>query len=117
MCAFGAPWQKYTTFVYSAGFDGWLDALNDLKCDHTSHERAAGGTVGSKAIPSSETSAYPADLNFYIAKAAFHLLYGDSTVPAPAGHPAGEEGLPTTARPGSGYVQTPSMPTTGWFHG
>ena len=40
MCAFGAPWQNYTTFVYSAGFDGWLDTLNDLKCDITPHTSA-----------------------------------------------------------------------------
>ena len=32
MCAFGAPWQKATTLMYTAGLDAWLDVLVDRGC-------------------------------------------------------------------------------------
>jgi len=35
MCAFGAPWQKATTLLYTAGFDAWLDVLRERRCEHT----------------------------------------------------------------------------------
>ena len=66
MCAFNAPWQKYTSLLYSSGFDEWLDPLDRLPCEHTRHEKMAGGVVGPNGIPSSETSAYPTDFNHYL---------------------------------------------------
>ena len=34
MCAFSAPWQKFTSLAYSPGFNEWLDPLDKLSCDH-----------------------------------------------------------------------------------
>ena len=73
MCAFNAPWQKYTTVMYSSGFDEWLDPLDRLTCTHTKHSRVAGGVVGEGGISSSETSAYPTDFNHYLARAILSL--------------------------------------------
>jgi hypothetical protein len=39
MCAFGAPWQKATTLLYTAGFDAWLDVLRDRQCELSSHAK------------------------------------------------------------------------------
>ena len=74
MCAFNAPWQKYTSLLYSSGFDEWLDPLDRLPCEHTRHEKMAGGVVGPNGIPSSETSAYPTDFNHYLARAVRSLV-------------------------------------------
>ena len=49
MCAFNAPWQKYTTVMYSSGFDEWLDPLDRLTCTHAKHSRVAGGIVFKEA--------------------------------------------------------------------
>ena len=73
MCAFNAPWQKYTSLMYSVGFDEWLDPLDHLPCAHSSHKRLAGGKVGPDGISSSETSAYPTDFNHYLARAVMSL--------------------------------------------
>jgi len=74
MCAFNAPWQKYTSLLYSSGYDEWLDPLDRLECNHSSHSQLAGGIVGPDAIPSSETSAYPTDFNHYLARAVRSLV-------------------------------------------
>ena len=74
MCSFHSEWQKYTTLLYSSGFDEWLNPLEQLKCEHSSHPRLAGGTLGVNGTPSSETSAYPADFNYYLARAVASLL-------------------------------------------
>ena len=73
MCAFNAPWQKYTTVMYSSGFDEWLDPLDRLTCTHAKHSRVAGGIVGEGGVPSNETSAYPTDFNHYLARAILSL--------------------------------------------
>ena len=39
MCAFSAPWQKFTSLAYSPGFNEWLDPLDKLSCDHATHDR------------------------------------------------------------------------------
>ena len=44
-CMFGAPYQKYTTFMYSPGISRHLDPLDGIRCTHASHEKIAGGTV------------------------------------------------------------------------
>ena len=43
MCAFSAPWQKYTTLAFSAGFEEWLSPLDKLACKHSHHGEPAGG--------------------------------------------------------------------------
>ena len=73
MCAFQSLWQKYTTLLYSPGLEEWLAPLNRLECHHPTHARAAGGKVGPDGIPSSETSAYPANFNLYMATAFARL--------------------------------------------
>ena len=43
MCAFGAPWLKAITLMYTAGLDAWLDVLSERGCEHNGHEKIAGG--------------------------------------------------------------------------
>ena len=43
-CAFGSPYQKQTSLLFSPAFDGWLAALSSLKCVHSSHPKQVGGT-------------------------------------------------------------------------
>ena len=45
MCAFGAPWQKATTLLYTAGFDAWLDVLRERRCEHVSHAKRGASYV------------------------------------------------------------------------
>ena len=59
MCSFGARWQKYTTLMYTAGFDSWLDVLSGRKCDHAKHEKVAGGDKTADVWNSSMAAAYP----------------------------------------------------------
>lgn len=79
MCAFEAPWQKYTSLMYSSGFDEWLSPLGNLTCDHSTHAKLAGGTVGANGTPSSETSAYPTNFNHYISLAVRSLRSSPSS--------------------------------------
>ena len=69
MCAFSSPWQKYTTLVFSAGFEEWLAPLNKLVCEHASHAEPAGGQDASGEWLSARAAAYPADFNLYLARA------------------------------------------------
>ena len=69
MCAFSAPWQKYTTLMYSAGFEEWLMPLRQLLCTHTSHDQPAGGLNEDGEWASGKAAAYPADFNLYLARA------------------------------------------------
>ena len=68
-CSFGAPWQKFTTLMFSAGFESWLDPLNRLECSHRSHDQAAGGLDEHGEWTSGAAAAYPADFNYYVARA------------------------------------------------
>ncbi|MGZ0213958.1 MAG: hypothetical protein ACKVI4_15900, partial [Actinomycetales bacterium] len=112
MCAFSAPWQKYTSLLYSPGMDEWLGPLDRLTCRHTSHARAAGGGVGSEGIASSETSAYPANFNHYLSLAFASLhRHGpplEITTPRSGGEADGAE----TPLPSQTLAQLlPSLPT------
>ena len=69
MCAFSSPWQKYTTLTFSAGFEEWLAPLNKLSCEHASHAEPAGGQNTNGEWQSARAAAYPADFNFYLARA------------------------------------------------
>ena len=105
-CMIGAPWQKRTTLMFTPGLKAWLTPLAALECDHQSHEEQAGG----KRDPdtgkwiSAEASAYPAELNFYLAKAfaSLHVDSGANTSATASPVPtkgAGEEISPRTGPP------------------
>ena len=61
MCEFGAPWQKATTLMYTAGLSSWLDVLRERQCSHATHEKVAGGTKTGSSWNSNEAAAYPPD--------------------------------------------------------
>ena len=101
MCAFSAPWQKYTTLAFSAGFDDWLAPLNKLTCEHSSHEEPAGGQGEHGEWQSARAAAYPADFNFYLARAISALTspVTKSSVPLVRSSDAPkEDGVETRAR-------------------
>lgn len=75
MCAFGAPWQKATTLMYTAGLDAWLDVLSERGCEHSTHEKIAGGDKSKVGWNSNEAAAYPPDFNSYLAQAAAELIW------------------------------------------
>ena len=85
-CMFGADYQKYTSFLYSAGFDEQLHPLQSLLCSHPTgtHSAAAGGYRDSEGVwNSSDTAAFPADLNLFLAQTVLGLVDGEIS-PAPA---------------------------------
>ena len=73
MCAFGAPWQKYTSLMFSAGFDTFLAPLSQLMCDHDRHELPAGGKHDKGAWRSPAAAAYPPNFNYFLARAVLSL--------------------------------------------
>jgi hypothetical protein len=78
-CMFGADWQKYTTFMYSAGFDEQLAPLQALLCTHPdgTHGASAGGVRNANGVWNSrEAAAFPADLNLFLAQAVLCLVTG-----------------------------------------
>eukprot|EP00965_Chrysotila_dentata_P099533 3290540-Pleurochrysis_carterae.AAC.1 len=68
-CAVGARAQKYTTFLCTPGLHAGLRGLALLPCTHKTHERHVGGSNGPDGWSSSKHAAFPADLNYMIAKA------------------------------------------------
>ena len=97
MCNFGSPWQKYSTLLYSPGLESWLAPLGRLQCTHSTHAKAAGGTVGPEGQPSSETSAYPANFNHYVARAlaSLHLVSNAPAGTSPQMTPSAADGNET----------------------
>ena len=109
MCAFGAPWQKMTTLMYTAGMSAWLDPLHERRCTHSSHPEVAGGKKTNGTWNSTEAAAYPPDFNSYVAQAVASLVrqrqsFGDAQTqpfdegPAPAPHP-GASRMPLAGNP------------------
>ena len=96
MCAFGAPWQKATTLMYTAGLDAWLDVLVDRGCEHSSHEKVAGGEKSNKGWNSNETAAYPPNFNSYLAQAVADLVRQRRTAPSTAPDATVPEKIPPT---------------------
>ena len=105
MCAFGAPWQKMTTLMYTPGMSAWLDPLRERRCTHSSHPEVAGGKKTNGTWNSTEAAAYPPDFNSYVAQAVASLVRQRSSLsdaqeqpfddgPAPAPHP-GASRIPT----------------------
>ena len=113
MCAFGSPWQKFTTLMHSAGFDSWLTPLAGIRCPHHKHDAPAGGEVDSNGVwVSREAAAYPANLNLYLARAIVSLHTGASAParsdpevgrgsrgPVDADGGAADDGAPAVAGP------------------
>ena len=77
MCAFGTPYQKHTTIIYTTGLAPGLDDLDRLECTHSDHKERAGGSKDSDDTwNSAAAAAYPAELNLTIAYAIANLRNG-----------------------------------------
>ena len=68
MCAFGSPWRKDTSLLYTDGLSKWLNQLSDMKCTHTRHEGITDKNDAGE-WKSKSAAAYPPDFNFFIARA------------------------------------------------
>jgi hypothetical protein len=69
MCAFGAPYQKSTTLMYSPGLAPLLDSLDRLRCTHKTHASQVGGVRSDNGSwDSAGAAAYPADFNLLLAR-------------------------------------------------
>ena len=82
MCSFGAPWQKHTTLLYTPGFEAWFSHLDQLECTHKSHDQPAGGKDENGHWLSARASAYPANFNYYVARAV-RSLSSPTALPSP----------------------------------
>jgi len=83
-CMFGADTEKYTTFMYTPGFDAYLGPINGLRCNHPqgSHRTSAGGQRDNEGTWNSrESAAFPADLNLHIAQSIASLITDEPTPP------------------------------------
>ena len=84
MCSFGSPWQKFTSLMFSAGFDAWLHPLGALRCHHHRHASMAGGEYDEGEWNSAQTAAYPPEFNYYLARCVHGLA--DSSITPPVFH-------------------------------
>lgn len=91
-CRMGAPYQKYTTLMYTPTLAPWLHDWNSLRCLHSNHKRAAGGARDSAGVWSSRrTAAYPVEMNKRLAE-CFAQAHSLDEPPPPQGHPPSEHG-------------------------
>ena len=74
MCAFGAPFLKYTSILYTPGLAHDMQDLDLLKCVHDDHPERAGGERTGDAWNSARAAAYPADLNHFLAASLSRLM-------------------------------------------
>jgi len=112
MCAFGAPWQKATTLLYTAGFDSWLDVLRDRQCTHSTHAKLAGGEKTKAGWNSNEAAAYPPDFNSYLAQAVAAMVKQRSTpMEAPVTTNSGTD-IAAKEAPQAKQLRVPLQPTT-----
>ena len=102
-CNFGAPSQKYTSFLFTPSLLPFLSHLDRLRCTHTKdeHEARAGGEKNDNGEWNSrEHAAFPPALNFFLAETAAALVRQHGSplqrrepgLPSPA--PARDESLP-----------------------
>ena len=126
MCAFGAPWQKYTSIMYTPGLEHWMAPLAKLACTHSTHGRIAGGDVDARGKwNSAEAASYPPSFSYYLARCvASLLLTTKASDVAPADRPrlrtvqsadddelhVGRPSPPTPREPPPPAAQPPSSP-------
>ena len=72
-CALGGEFQKWTTLLFSVGFETPLRELGSLRCDHALHPKQASGLADGK-WRSAEAAAYPAGMNAIVTHACAHVL-------------------------------------------
>jgi len=85
-CSFGAPVQKRTSILFTAGLEPWLGQLSKATCDHTEHKGQVGGTRDEMGNwDSRAAAAYPAGLNYFLARsiASLHQIAASVVAPAP----------------------------------
>ena len=114
-CMFGAAFQKYTTFMHTPGFQSALGPLAGLRCTHPrGTHRPAGGTKSPKGDwTSSESAAFPSDLNTFLVEACLSLVAPSTAPPVLPPHsatsmaasPAAEDAAASARR-----VQQPPTP-------
>ena len=104
-CMFGADVQKYSTLWFTPGLAPHLHSLQRLLCTHSpgTHGSVAGGVqLPSGTWNSASSSAYPTDLNLFLAEAfmALRLVQEaspDATPDARRGPPAPHRGTDADA--------------------
>ena len=107
-CRFGSDAQKYTTFWYTEDAAAGFDILNSptYQCNYADgeHKRHAGGTLADGRWASEEFTAFPDELNAFIASASTISRTGRST---PVSHPKRQVSI-------LGYVREhpPTQPDT-----
>ena len=76
-CMFGAPFQKYTTLMYSTGLSPLLDPLDKWRCTHSTHSEQVGGNKDENGewLPA-RAAACPPDFNMFIARALRDARFG-----------------------------------------
>ena len=108
-CMFGAAFQKYTTFMYTPGFQSALAPLSGLRCTHPrGTHRPAGGTKSRNGDwTSSESAAFPSDLNTFLVEACLSLV-------APATTPQWFHSQRHQQQQLAPPLRTPHFPPTQW---
>jgi hypothetical protein len=77
-CMFGAPFQKYTTLMYSTGLSPLLDPLDKWRCTHSTHSEQVGGDKDEHGEwISARSAAYPPDFNMFIARGLRDARFGN----------------------------------------
>ena len=93
-CAFGTPYQKQTTLMFTPGLAPGLNDLDLLECTHDhSKDAKAGGSKENGIWNSAAAAKYPAELNLIIAYAIARLVSADRPPSL----------LPLSSRPKAGF--------------
>ena len=84
MCAFGAPYLKHTTFLFTPGLEHDFQDLDNMRCPPGALTERAGGEKVDGQWNSARAAAYPSDLNRFIAAALSRLVVSREEVHLPA---------------------------------
>ena len=115
-CAFGAPHQKYTTVMHSAGWTE-LAALDDRLCVHgnEAHAEQLRGRHATGESRAGRAAAYPDELNEFLAGAVTAALRrgrseaDEEAAAAREAGPAGGAGAADGGRVGEGWALSPEV--------
>ena len=101
-CAFGAPHQKYTTIMHDEGW-GELEALDRRQCEHGGeyHAERLQGRTESGESRAGLASAYPDEMNEFLAAATATALRRRAAAAAPAGAAARDDAAAGAASRGA----------------